>query len=642
MKNIQALFQSIIGVSKIRRAASMLLVLSLCSGMAFSDDKPSGLRIVVPSTSEPTEPVPTANPVPPGPIVPPSDPSSMYDSVTASRTSGVAPLSVHFSANFSGSPEEARAFHFYDYTWDFGDPSSGVWSTTGKSKNTAKGGVTAHVFEYPGNYQVTLTVRERAGVIDTQTFNISVQDPDEYYAGTLTTCVNPVGDSNFSGAPSGARHINTDNLSSITPYAAAGNRILFKRGASWTTGGLNWPNNAGPVTIGAYGSGAKPEISVQNGTFFNVSYKQDWRIMDLSLRDLDKNASAIGGVTGCQSVTIFRLDTEGFATPIGWSHWNDSQIIPIDLMSIVECKVQNAGDNGVYVGSENLAFLGNIVANVDDSHVVRIWQGYKGVVSNNLLSGSSISSVTGRHALKLHSPDPSETRISPRPNTSDLRYRTDFAVVSDNVFGSSGPWPVVIGPADGNQGSELSNVVFERNRILTQYGTMSVSNVQLSLLVSGRYHTIRNNIIDGTGSSSGYTAISVTNRGVEPAPFMVEIYNNTIYQSDNYNGNGIVGINIGSTARSIHVMNNLASYPSSGSTPITFIDDLSGVANYSGNLMSPTVAFINANASNPLDRDFRLSSGTVGVNQGVDVPVLEDYDGVYRPIGTFDVGAFEQ
>lgn len=60
-----------------------------------------------------------------------------YGTVSASRISGVAPLAVHFSTDFSGTPEKSLGFHDYDYSWDFGDPvsgASGKWGTDGKSK----------------------------------------------------------------------------------------------------------------------------------------------------------------------------------------------------------------------------------------------------------------------------------------------------------------------------------------------------------------------------------------------------------------------------------------------------------------------------------------------------------------------------
>src|SRR5262245_45132397 len=67
--------------------------------------------------------------------------------LSPSRTNGVAPLAVFFDATGTTATSTTRPFHDLDYTWTFGDPASGSRSTSGRSKNQAKGAVAAHVFE---------------------------------------------------------------------------------------------------------------------------------------------------------------------------------------------------------------------------------------------------------------------------------------------------------------------------------------------------------------------------------------------------------------------------------------------------------------------------------------------------------------
>src|SRR3972149_6052856 len=123
-------------------------------------------------------------------------------SVVPSRTSGVAPLSVFFDATTTTSDATTRPFHDLDYAWDFGDPSAGAWALDGLPKNQAKGGVAGHVFETPGTYTVTLTVRNALGETDTQRVSITVQDPEVVFAGANTVCFSVSG--NFTGGPTGA------------------------------------------------------------------------------------------------------------------------------------------------------------------------------------------------------------------------------------------------------------------------------------------------------------------------------------------------------------------------------------------------------------------------------------------------------
>ncbi|RQW00347.1 MAG: hypothetical protein EH225_10495, partial [Calditrichaeota bacterium] len=257
--------------------------------------------------------------------------SSLNDG-PVSRTSGVAPLAVHFFADFVDSASGAERidrYHHYDYTWNFGDTGSGIWGTSGRSKNMAKGANAVHIFEEGGVYNITLTIRNHSGIVGTENYTVTVTDPDSFYNGN-TVCVNRSGDNNFSGAPAGALQINSDSISTITQYAKAGNRILFKRGSSWTTAGLDWPSNAGPVTIGAYGTGVNPDalgiyenaprITVTSGSFLPLGYKQDWRLMDIHFIDASGyTANCVSGSVNMQRQLLLRLKVEGFSSGIGWS-----------------------------------------------------------------------------------------------------------------------------------------------------------------------------------------------------------------------------------------------------------------------------------------------------------------------------------
>jgi len=588
--------------------------------------------------------------------LPPS--SGNYGSPTASRTTGVAPLYVHFSADFTGDPAAARGFRDYEYSWNFGDPTSGDWGTNGASRNLAKGGIAAHVYELPGTYSVSLFVRDGQGKLGQKTFTIKVDDPDLYYAGNKTICVSDEASNDFAGAPAGARLVATDDLADITGYATAGSRILFRRGSSWNTGGLSWPENGGPVTIGAYGAGIgadalgnyenAPVITVTSGSFLPLDCKQDWRIMDLHFREPTRTdgRGAFGGSMEMQRILFLRLQIEGFYTGFGWTHWNTSLLMTLDQMAIVSCHMWESQDNIAYVGSERLAILGNILQNVRESHVLRVWQAYRSVISDNIVSGSSLGVTSdGRHALKLHGPGYSqETDVdeydTPVPDSAYLGHHTEYTVVSGNVFGSSGPWPVTIGPQDAATDAELYNIVFERNRVISEFGEMSPQLVQIAMSMWGRNSTIRNNIFDGTGSSPDYTAITIEQRGVEPAPDDIDVYNNTIHRSDNADGNYRIGISVGPTATDVDIKNNLVSFP--GDTVVTIaVNDLSTVAVSAGNMLAETNFFIDPDAVDPLARDFRLMAGNPASDHGVAVPVLEDFSGDARPVGAYDIGAFE-
>ena len=133
--------------------------------------------------------------------------------IIVSRIQGVGPLLVHFEATYN--PDQ---FHHSLFKWDFGDEVAPFWGTDLKSQNFAEGAVTAHLFEQPGIYEVTLTQKNENGSVFMDTINITVLDPDAIFESPLTICVNPASDNDFTGAPSGSVHISTDSLWLIWRY----------------------------------------------------------------------------------------------------------------------------------------------------------------------------------------------------------------------------------------------------------------------------------------------------------------------------------------------------------------------------------------------------------------------------------------
>jgi len=585
-------------------------------------------------------------------LPPSSGYAGSYGRIVKSRTTGVAPLLVHVSADFSGDPDGGRGFRNYDYDWDFGDPESGIWGTTGNSRNRAKGGIAAHVFEKAGTYLITLNVSGGSGLVALESFIIQVEDPDQYYQGANTVCVSDGAHHDFSGAPEGALCIVTDDLGDITRYAMPGRRILFNRGSSWSVRALTWPENRGPVTIGAFGDATgvdamgiaanAPKITVTGGVFLPLDSKQDWRIMDLRLVDPTRRNGTFGGSMEMQRILFLRLSIEGFSTSLGWSHWNTSRLMILDQMAVVSCDVSGGEDNIAYVGGERLALLGNQFRDARESHVLRVWQAYASVISDNFISGSSLESLDGRHALKLHGPGFSTFQGvnefgNPEPETALLGKKSEFIVVSDNVFGSSGPWPVTIGPQDALTDAAMENIVFERNRIISQFGKPGRRKVDVALNFWASKSVVRNNIFDGTGSSNDYTGIVVDRRGVEPEPHDVEIYHNSIYRSDNAGGNHRIGIAVGPTATGVIIKNNIICFPKA-TVVVLPVQDLGTKTVQAGNLVTAVNPFLDPERGDPLSRNFRLKPGTKPT--GEPVPVFEDFAGTARLAGTAMPGAF--
>ncbi len=612
------------------------IILSACGG-GESDDSAQAPAIVSKSG--------------PGSIPTPAPPAEL-----ASRVQGVAPLAVFFEAiNVPGvaQPPEVngrREYANFSYTWSFNDPASGTWATSGRSKNEANGYVAAHVFEGPGTYIVTLSVKDGIGVDETHQVTITVEDPDTVYAGGSTICVSST--SVFTECPSGAVQLTTTVVTDVTAYIAAGRRILFRRGDSWTSSGvIQLSNNAGPLTIGAYGTCTTPDTrgicsnapvlnlsgDVTEG-FFRSYNHSDSRIMDLHFIDADNRRAVADGVTGLDRLLYLRLKSEGFETPFGVGHWaTDGH----DQLAYVDNDFSVSRNNILYVGSERLMLLGNRLRDPSLSHVLRVWHAYKGVIAHNELSGSSANSSSGRHALKLHGPHESEILDT---GPAGLNRRTQYVVVADNLIGGSGPWPMAIGPQDAGQNEYLQDIVLENNDFYPGWGTQSCcsSDVQVALNIWASYTTVRNNVFSGEGSSEYYDAITIQRRGVEPAPTGNRVFNNTIYKSDYAGGgSGYNGIITGVNALNTIIQNNLIHFNQSAT--VTMISDSGTNTIESNNLLTNTPGLVDPDNANFMAKDFSLELSSPAVNAGTNVPVFKDNDGDERTLGgATDLGAFER
>lgn len=577
----------------------------------------------------------------------------------ASQTVGVAPLAVFFDAVGAPDvvrPEEVdghREFADFEYIWDFDDPA-GTWVASGKSKSADRGYVAAHVFEQPGMYQVRLMVRDATRSEHTYTTTIIVEDPDSYYAGANTTCISAT--AAFDDCPAGAGQRTLTDLGELQALLASDRRLLFRRGDTWSTTAALWVNGVSDLTLGAYGPCASPDargicsnaphITVASnsgeeivGGLFGLLDVRDLRVMDLHITGGHGRHTAIGGDIGIDGALHLRLRTEGFNTPIGTSHWETRGH---DRYAVVDSDLSEAESNVLYTGSQRLMLLGNHFSNALDSHVVRVWQAYRAVIAHNDVSGSSINSETGRHALKLHGP--SIDKLAD-PGPAGLGFPTRFVRVADNVFGSSGPWPVGIGPQDSGADERLSDIVFENNRLLPDHGQPSCCSlpVSVALHVWATHVTVRNNVFAGTGAGSYYTAVNVTQRGVEPAPEHVRVFNNTIYRLELASGyTTYTGINVGDAASGTEIRNNLILLAAGA-------EELSGITNdgtgtvESNNLILDVNILVDPDNPDPLARDFQAQESSAAVDTGIQVPVFVDFAGTPRPAGSqYDVGAYER
>lgn len=566
---------------------------------------------------------------------------------------GVAPLGVHFSDDILPDNSVDRVFLDYDYTWNFDDPTSGTWAFSGKSRNIGKGAVASHIFDTPGTYNVTMSKKNTLGVeVDTASYEIIVTDPDTVFSGTNTTVVSTGVD--FTGAPTGATKVTTSDLSTIVTYAGAGKRVLFKRGDSWTTNGLSWPDETGECVIGAFGVGTNPdergifdnapEITVTSGEFIDLSVKEGWRIQELSLVDSSRTYDGISATDRYRNNTILRMKVTGFNNPIVLSHWNTSTLIPVEHIFVHDCHVSDGESILVYVGGERCSVQGNYIYDSQSSHVLRSWLAYKSIIANNSLSGANTTIAQGRHALKFHGPGELIVGVQgelaqPINNTLYLGKRTQYAIIMDNILGRSGPWPMAIEPESASYNQLLHDVLIDSNRIIVEYGTASPDSVTYPIHLSGSFMTLRNNVVDLTGSGTYPSGISIEVRGVEDPPKYVQLLNNTIYHNDADSASRVYGIHIGVSTENTTVINNLLVVPDATVTVNIIDDDSTSGITESNNLTEIVQVLIDPANVDPLLRDYHILEGSSPISAGVNTSALFDLYGGARVLGSFDIGA---
>jgi len=248
------------------------------------------------------------------------------------------------------------------------------------------------------------------------------------------------------------------------------------------------------------------------------------------------------------------------------------------------------------------------------------------VIENNTIeNANNVGAV-----LKLHS---GNTYLS---SSTWAGAYTELLEISDNWFGgTSGAQLVENAPQNSGDDERLRNIVVERNLFS---GTTSAPGGK-HLLVSAVNETVRDNVfyMPGTPSQYAFYGVQVAQRGIEPVPSGVEVYNNTCYAPNAVQDQRCVGFDgLAMRAPAINsvAQNNLFYVPAGGHTTV--------VNNGTGNTVSNNTAtpsnnpgFTNGSGSFSYLSDFKPTANYAG---GISVPVWSDALGLLWA-STWDLGA---
>ena len=590
--------------------------------------------------------------------------------ITASRTSGVAPLGVFFEAAITGSGA-AYPFHDLLYEWDFGAGETGTWgygNTLNTDKRYATGPVAAHVFSedfVAGSDTVTLNVYKRVGgvttlvgtdsvVITTTSLatGFDVTDSVVYYSDTGSR-----GTGSFSAGS--VYDVERTNASSITREQIAADAAdgvkawLFYGGVSFDfdipgVGGFDFSdggNNTGPWMFGSYGTGQATMTSANagsSGIFQPGGGSDDTRVINLNFDDA--NSTHIRATSPSIGFLILNC-TFGDSNTNGHIEMSTPQFVSkadimrevfihgctFDSSSFSTCLRNAARQSSVQGCSLSMANATNTTG-----HLYRMHFSERMVVSHNDFVGASIASgatFIKTNGLNLVGEDP----------WPSFEHTMGNVVISDNVAEELHGTVFNVGTSESGGEEDYGDFLIERN--FFRGTTSQIAAILNMTVITNGDTTVRNNVgyLPSTATLGQAAKLMFIDDNFDPGTPVVRAYNNTfVHQRSPTAASPMFSISAGVAGAGIHLTNNIYVRDEATATPPMYDTGDESPATDDNNTTSATSPFVGATPA--LITDFRLKLSSAAENAGVEVTgLIEDYE-LVRVTGsgsTVNQGAFE-
>ena len=460
--------------------------------------------------------------------------------VTASRTSCVSPCPVMVSAEGTSSSASSDEWHELGYHFDFDDPDSGTWETTGLPKARQVGGPMAmHTFECSAGqcvYVIAMRAQDETGAFDDAYVEVVVDAPEHRYEPANTICVSSSStffeDGDDVPCPQGAVTMTeVPNLGDLS-----GRRILLRRGESFDRMCVGFEESE--ILIEPFGreADARPEVAgVEVGragecgdnlptTAQAQEYGERWASNvtvsglrtphvalgmsytnvsvvgnDLDYRDEGSGGEIILGENGRICVTQGDLDCSAVPYPYG-AYVVENTLIgssteppPINIRAF-DCPMLN------WVG-----LAGNVVQHAVE-HNYRSQGHWRGLWMHNDFRGGHLRS--GKQKLTIRGSgildyEPVGFRgDNPECSSTETGNKSRYGLIVDNILGNedstsedgfkAGAHPQDVGSVEG-----LEDIIFERNTFIEIPGQLTTD-----ITLAGRNLTCR---ADNVWSNPGNT-----------------------------------------------------------------------------------------------------------------------------------------
>lgn len=522
----------------------------------------------------------------------------------------------------TASDDTSDEFHDVRFEWDFGDPTSGSFGTTGHSKNTTTGPLGAHVYEITeggGNqtFNITLTATEPDGDSESITKNVNVLDP----AGKTTTCVSRTSD--FTDCPVANRVTDTGSAETLIE-ARTGERILFHTGQTWTYGSSIDPGSN--TIVGPFGSGAKPVLELTDSSDFASGFALGGRD-DVKVYGIEAKGPGFAGGEqpkfwdgqSSNSNTLLHdiLFTSGTWNQITSISSTDAPTTYESGFIVSESTATDTNNKIIYGFHQQSAWIGNTFKS-SGSHTIRSAHcNFSCFVADSIVGPSDASIIT------IRASDQSTTRL--------IQLSRNIFELGD-VVGNA-----VAGTKKGaseDTGIAGRDFLFEGNlcRLDPTDGADGTSPACMGTINDTDRVTVRNNMAnigwDGSLIEVGATAdvynnaafsdrASATGHGIVECSSTTVVRNNVFFQTNNIGDTVVSGTCATDTNNFDH--DDLSSNPYVSADPLDFTDF---------QLSSPNATLIDGGYSD------------LGTDPSL--PQLDAF-GTVRPQGSaYDVGVHEQ
>lgn len=504
--------------------------------------------------------------------------------LSASTTSGVAPLGVVFNAVGTTHPLTTNPFRDLLYFFDFGDGSSATYTygeLAGLLKRRFVGGpVSGYVYETPGTYTARVWAYDGVTLSLAATQTITVTDPDVVYTQANTYYIHPsvLPVPGVDGVPSDAvmgNCILQSNLATIlNTYCISNKRVLLRSGQSFSKPTGAALSNRKSVYFSTYGGAAKANLLAGvNNTYLielwaagnAANNPNNWRILNMNfdgntytgVRAIQATfTQTVAGDAGVKSIsdgyfTVHGCDAVGCS--VGFIASGTGHVVSKFMFD-------NVLAAGTFVSGGNGFFPSQVLrlACIDSYFDNR----YNGEHCSRMQGGDYVTYISNSYRRPSTTKNYQTSRgwgVGSIANGVDAMYiQSSYNTFDATGNTQDGTGYLHVGPQNSGVNEPIRDVIIEGN-FFNQLGVIADARAMEFVFRRG---IARNNVIRGAASPATATkAIYFVNSNANMAPVVTEdikLIGNTVYSAT---VNGFTAVEVQSAVSNIEVRGMLGYAP---------------------------------------------------------------------------------